>query len=141
MARRGCQGRNLQSWSVQLPPAKEIDALLRDHSELGRPDLSFFHAQPWKQMTAADLGRAALVPTMLQFDEQAYYVALTRDWARGDGAIVDLGAFAAGSTACLAEGVGQAGQRQVVHGYDKFVVGDLAVFRTVTAPIARARPP
>ncbi|SMX46667.1 hypothetical protein [Maliponia aquimaris] len=88
----------------------------------------FFAEKSWERATAADIGRAALVPTMLQFDEQAYYVALTRDWARGDGAIVDLGSFAGGSAACLAEGVAQAGRQQVVYGYDKFDVTDYDVF-------------
>ncbi len=91
--------------------------------------LSFFETRPWDAFTAADLGPAAKIPTMLQFEEQAYYVALTRDWATGAGAIVDLGSFAGGSAACLAEGVAQAGRDQVVHGYDKFEVGDFEVFR------------
>jgi hypothetical protein len=90
---------------------------------------SFFIDRVWDSFSPADLGPAAKIPTMLQFDEQAYYVALTRDWARGAGAIVDLGSFAGGSAACLAEGARQAGRDQVVHGYDKFEVGDFEVFR------------
>lgn len=91
-------------------------------------DRSFFANRIWSGFSAADLEMAALVPTMLKFEEQAYYVALTRDWARGAGAIVDLGSFAGGSAACLAEGVAQAGRVQTVHGYDKFDVTDFEVF-------------
>lgn len=94
---------------------------------LGTPP-AFFAEKPWTTFGSADLGQAALVPTMLQFDEQAYYVALARDWAQGAGAIVDLGSFAGGSAACLAEGVAQAGRRQIVHGYDKFEVVDFGSF-------------
>ncbi len=90
---------------------------------------TFFTNRVWDDFSPADLGPAAKIPTMLQFDEQAYYVALTRDWATGAGAIVDLGSFAGGSAACLAEGVAQAGRDQLVHGYDKFEVGDFEVFR------------
>lgn len=90
---------------------------------------TFFTDCVWEAFEASDIGAAAKIPTMLQFDEQAYYVALTRDHAQGRGAIVDLGSFAGGSAACLAEGVRQAGRDQVVHGYDKFEVGDFDMFR------------
>ncbi|MGH1356869.1 MAG: hypothetical protein ACRBBS_17595 [Thalassovita sp.] len=90
---------------------------------------TFFDACTWEDFSAEDLGKAALVPTMLQFQEQAYYVALARDWAKGAGQIVDLGSFAGGSAACLAEGVRQSGRAQTVHGFDKFEVNDFDVFR------------
>lgn len=90
------------------------------------PDMLF--QSPWASFTAADLGEAALVPTMLNMEEQSFYVWLTREWARGEGAIVDLGSFAGGSAACLAEGVRQAGRRQTVQGYDKFEVGQFDAF-------------
>lgn len=70
-----------------------------------------------------------MIPTMLSQMEQAFYVWLTREWCADQGAVVDLGAFAGGSTACLAEGLRQAGRHQVVHGYDKFHVDDFNVFR------------
>lgn len=89
---------------------------------------AFFADRGWDAFDARDLGKAAMVPTMLKFDEQAYYVALTRDWAQGAGAIVDLGSFAGGSAACLAEGVAQAGRADVVYGYDKFDVVDFDSF-------------
>ncbi|MEL7256123.1 MAG: hypothetical protein AAGL23_18270 [Pseudomonadota bacterium] len=83
----------------------------------------------WDAFTADTLGRAALVPTMLNVKEQSYYVWLGRDWAQGQGAIVDLGSFAGGSAACLAEGVAQAGRAQVVVGYDKFGLKDYPGFK------------
>ncbi|MGP6089969.1 hypothetical protein [Antarctobacter jejuensis] len=89
---------------------------------------AFFAERCWDGFTPADLGQAAMVPTMLKVDEQAYYVALARDWAQGGGAIVDLGSFAGGSAACLAEGVARAGRAQIVHGYDKFDVVDFSSF-------------
>ena len=88
-----------------------------------------FRSEAWGLLRVEDLGEAVFVPTMLSYDEQRYYVWLTRDWAQGAGAIVDLGAFAGGSTACLAEGQRQAGRSAPVHGYDKFLVNDFAVFR------------
>lgn len=91
--------------------------------------IAAFSQKPWTKVTVEDLGQAALVPTMLKPDEQQYYFWLTRDWATGTGAVVDLGSFAGGSTACLAEGIARAGRDQLVFGYDKFVVEDYSVFR------------
>jgi hypothetical protein len=71
-----------------------------------------------------------MVPTMLTFLEQSYYVWLTKSYASGAGAIVDLGAFAGGSTACLAEGVAQAGRSETVHSFDKFLLLDFERFKT-----------
>ncbi len=88
-----------------------------------------FSHTPWDAFTADTLGQAALVPTMLNVKEQSYYVWLGRDWATGAGAIVDLGSFAGGSAACLAEGVAQAGRAQVVVGYDKFGLQDYPGFK------------
>lgn len=93
------------------------------------PDPTILQAEPWKALGIADLGPAALVPTMLNIDEQTYYVWLTRDWATGEGAVVDLGSFAGGSAACLAEGVAQSGRNQTVFGFDKYVVDDFDLFR------------
>ncbi|MEY8826916.1 hypothetical protein AB9K34_00500 [Sedimentitalea sp. XS_ASV28] len=70
-----------------------------------------------------------MIPTMISQAEQAFYVWLTRECCADLGAVVDLGAFAGGSTACLAEGLRQAGRKQIVHGYDKFLVNDFNVFR------------
>ncbi len=90
---------------------------------------AILEATPWTEYSADDLGQAAMVPTMLNMAEQSYYVWLTKNWAQGQGAIVDLGSFAGGSAACLAEGVRQAGRAQVVHGYDKYEAGDFSAFR------------
>jgi len=99
-----------------------------------------FQSEPWSLLRVEDLGEAVFVPTMLSYDEQRYYVWLTREWSRGDGVIVDLGAFAGGSTACLAEGQRQAGRNAPVHGYDKFLVNDFSVFRK-RCDAYMARPP
>ncbi|OLS43719.1 hypothetical protein BV509_04810 [Rhodovulum sulfidophilum] len=57
---------------------------------------------------------------MLSRAEQAFYFWLARDWARDAGAIVDLGCFAGGSTAWLAEGRRQAGHCRPVLAGDRF---------------------
>ncbi|TDX29702.1 hypothetical protein EV657_108124 [Rhodovulum visakhapatnamense] len=57
---------------------------------------------------------------MLSRAEQAFYFWLARDWARDAGAIVDLGCFAGGSTARLAEGRRQAGHCRPVLACDRF---------------------
>lgn len=88
-----------------------------------------FSAKDWMDIDAGGLGHAAMVPTMLNAEEQAFYLWLMRDWAQGKGAVVDLGSFAGGSVACLAEGVKQAGRQQTVHGYDKFEVLDYGKFQ------------
>lgn len=88
-----------------------------------------FAQTPWDAFTATDLGQAAMVPTMLNVKEQSFYVWLGREWATGAGAIVDLGSFAGGSAACLAEGVAQADRAQIVHGYDKFGLQDYPGFK------------
>lgn len=79
-----------------------------------------FDAAPWQSVPLHATGAAQGVPTMLSAAEQKLYFWLARDWARGAGAIVDLGAFAGGSTARLAEGRRQAGHRGRVHAYDRF---------------------
>ncbi len=60
------------------------------------------------------------VPTMLGEDEQLFYHWLTHDWSRDAGATVDLGCFAGGSTARLAEGHRKAGHSAMIHAYDRF---------------------
>lgn len=53
-------------------------------------------------------------------EESQLYYWLARDWAQGAGAIVDLGAFAGGSTARLAAGQQAAGGTAPIHAYDHF---------------------
>lgn len=60
------------------------------------------------------------VPTMLAEEERQFYYWAAREWARGDGAFVDLGAFVGGSTARLAAGAADAGHGAVTHSYDRF---------------------
>lgn len=79
-----------------------------------------FAAAPWRSLTPEALGAAGAVPTMLAREEQLFYYWLMRDWARGDGATVDLGCFAGGSTARLAEGQRAGGRTGPVHAYDRF---------------------
>lgn len=72
------------------------------------------------------LGRSRLVPTMLTAQEQALYFWLTSQWAEGVGAVVDLGCFAGGSTARLAEGLRVAGLDSEVHAFDRFTAHEKA---------------
>ncbi|MCO8146791.1 class I SAM-dependent methyltransferase [Rhodovulum tesquicola] len=83
-----------------------------------------FDAAPWAALAQAELGAAAGVPTMLDAGEQRLYLWLARNWARGAGAIVDLGCFAGGSTARLAEGRRQAGHRTSIHAFDRFTASE-----------------
>lgn len=78
-----------------------------------------FAAQPWTGLTEADLSHAARVPTMLTAEESLLYHWLGRRVA-GDGAVVDLGAYAGGSAARLLSGLAQAGRKNPVHSYDRF---------------------
>jgi hypothetical protein len=82
-----------------------------------------FAARPWRALPDAALA-AATVPTMLNAEERRLYLWLARDWARGEGAIVDLGCFAGGSAAILAEGQRQAGRALPVHAYDAFRISE-----------------
>lgn len=79
-----------------------------------------FAAAPWEAIQLDEMGAAPQVPTMLSTAEQKLYLWAARDWARGRGAIVDLGCFVGGSSARLAEGRRQAGHGARVHGYDRF---------------------
>ncbi|SDL59395.1 class I SAM-dependent methyltransferase [Aliiruegeria lutimaris] len=85
-----------------------------------------FSRAPWSHLHDMALGRARLVPTMLSAREQALYFWLASQWAEGAGAIVDLGCFAGGSTARLAEGARVAGLDNAVHAYDRFTAHEKA---------------
>ena len=78
-----------------------------------------FAARPWRQVTEANLGAAAGVPTMLTPEEGQLYHWLGRR-AMGLGATVDLGAYAGGSAARLLSGLARSGQPYHVHSYDRF---------------------
>lgn len=78
-----------------------------------------FAARPWLGITESDLGPAARVPTMLTAEEGRLYHWLGRR-VRGDGAVVDLGAYAGGSAARLLSGLAAGGRANPVHSYDRF---------------------
>lgn len=78
-----------------------------------------FAARPWTAVTLIDLGPAARVPTMLTPEERQLYHWLGRR-VRGDGAVVDLGAYAGGSAARLLSGIALSGRSAHVHSYDRF---------------------
>lgn len=81
---------------------------------------SLFDTRPWRRIALSRLEAARAVPTMLSETEQKLYYWLTRHWAAGRGAIVDLGCFAGGSTARLALGHAEAGLTTPIHAYDRF---------------------
>jgi predicted O-methyltransferase YrrM len=86
-----------------------------------RPD---FAGAPWQAVRWRRFGPARKIPTMLGREERRLYWWLTGVWARGRGAAVDLGCFAGGSTARLAEGAAHAGHGQQVHAYDRFTADE-----------------
>ncbi|MDV7144994.1 hypothetical protein R3X27_20120 [Tropicimonas sp. TH_r6] len=63
---------------------------------------------------------------MLTLQEQLLYFWLSAFWAEGAGEIVDLGCFAGGSTARLAEGAQAAGLKSGLHGFDRFTAHERA---------------
>ena len=79
-----------------------------------------FAETPWRRVPKSAFGPADAVPTMLSPMERKFYLWLAEHWAAGVGAIVDLGSFVGGSTACLAQGRARAGGRQPVHAFDRF---------------------
>jgi hypothetical protein len=78
-----------------------------------------FAARPWMAVTPTDLGAAAGVPTMLTPEEERLYHWLGRR-VSGDGAVIDLGAYAGGSAARLLSGLALSGRGCHVHSYDRF---------------------
>lgn len=90
------------------------------NAPLTPPALTDPGARPWRALDDADLGSAGAVPTMLSPEERRFYLWLAQHGVSGRGAIVDLGCFAGGSTAYLAEGARQAGHGRPVHAFDRF---------------------
>lgn len=84
------------------------------------PLTEVMNTKPWRQVGDDVLAPAAHVPTMLHLHEQQLYYWLTRNNIGGAGAVVDLGAFAGGSTARLAQGLADAQSDAVLHAYDRF---------------------
>ena len=79
-----------------------------------------FAERPWRAVTDHDLGPADHVPTMLSHEESQLYFWLARERAAGTGAIVDLGAFAGGSTARLGAGAAAGRFSPRIIAYDRF---------------------
>lgn len=91
---------------------------------LPAPSLPEMEARPWRDLSDTDLGAATAVPTMLSSEERRFYLWLAETCTAGRGAIVDLGCFAGGSTAYLAEGARRSGHDQPIHAFDRFRASD-----------------
>ncbi len=87
--------------------------------------LSAVADRPWRTLSAGDLGKARLVPSMLSDEELKFYHWIAQQTAASPGAIVDLGAFIGGSTAHLAEGARAAGATdKQVFAFDRFAASE-----------------
>ncbi len=80
--------------------------------------------RPWCDLDEATMGPATDVPTMLNDEEVRLYFWLARHMAPIDGHVVDLGCFAGGSTAYLAEGNRQGGGSARIFAFDQFRASD-----------------
>ncbi|MEO0750950.1 MAG: hypothetical protein AAFY25_04040 [Pseudomonadota bacterium] len=80
-------------------------------------------SRPWCDLTERDLGAATGVPSMLNGEETRLYFWMARRLAGVAGQIVDLGSFAGGSTAYLAEGNRTGGGAAQIFAYDQFRAG------------------
>ncbi|MGL4236438.1 hypothetical protein [Tabrizicola sp.] len=78
-----------------------------------------FAARPWAAVGDAEMAAGLAVPSMLTHEESQLYHWLGRR-AEGQGATVDLGAYAGGSAARLLSGLAVSGQSYQVHSYDRF---------------------
>lgn len=81
-----------------------------------------FKGEPWSATPLSEVVTA--VPTMLSEEEGQLLVWLSKIYAEGVGTICDLGCFAGGSTARLAEGVRAAGRTTRVHAFDHFTLNE-----------------
>lgn len=81
--------------------------------------MALFAARPWMGISASDMADGLAVPSMLSHEESQLYHWLGRT-VRGDGATVDLGAFAGGSAARLLSGLALSGRSHHVFAYDHF---------------------
>ena len=85
--------------------------------------LRYLVGRPWRDIALPD--DAVGIPTMLSKTERKLLYGLARDYASGDGAIVDAGSFLGGSTAALLAGVRDRSERWAgppVASYDLFRV-------------------
>ncbi|HGG05640.1 MAG TPA: hypothetical protein ENK28_09300, partial [Aliiroseovarius sp.] len=81
---------------------------------------------PWQTVDPKALDATRPVPTMLSPEEQLLYYWIASEWAKGSGAIVELGCFVGGSTARLAEGHRVAGLKSEIHAFDRFLASETA---------------
>ena len=93
--------------------------------DIDRPSApEIFARAPWTHVAKTALAATHSVPTMLGPQEQQFYYWLTSVWARGDGAVVDLGCCAGGSTARLAAGAADSGLNTRIAAYDRFTAAE-----------------
>jgi hypothetical protein len=78
-----------------------------------------FAARPWAALPRAEMAQGLAVPSMLKPEESQLYHWLGKT-VQGDGATVDLGAFAGGSAARLLGGLALSGRDFHLHAYDHF---------------------
>ncbi|MEM7505657.1 MAG: class I SAM-dependent methyltransferase [Pseudomonadota bacterium] len=83
---------------------------------------SDFSLRPWDSAAWDPSPEAEAVPTMLSDEEGRLLTWLGGHWARGAGAACDLGCFAGGSTARLADGLVRGGIDASVHAFDFFTI-------------------
>ncbi len=84
--------------------------------------MAVFAQRPWAAVSDAEMAAGLAVPSMLSREESQLYHWLGRS-VQGDGATVDLGAFAGGSAARLLTGLAQSGRAHHLHAYDHFTAG------------------
>jgi hypothetical protein len=95
---------------------------------MSSPALERLVRRPWRDVSLPS--DAVGIPTMLSKMERRLLYSLARDYASGDGAIVDAGSFLGGSTAALLAGVRDrptAWSGPPVASYDLFRVDDYMV--------------
>jgi hypothetical protein len=78
-----------------------------------------FATRPWEAVTNTEMSAGLAVPSMLTYPESQLYHWLGRRVA-GDGATIDLGAYAGGSAARLLSGLVLSRRRFHIHSYDRF---------------------
>lgn len=92
---------------------------------MSHPLANKFAQAPWRKIADPQLAVAAQVPTMLRREECQLYYWLAKN-TLGNGATIDLGTFAGGSTAHLAAGLAASGAPHHLHGYDRFTANQEA---------------
>lgn len=91
---------------------------------MNRPEPTL-STSPWRALSWEDLADTRLVPTMLSPEERRAYIWLTENLYSGRGALVELGCFAGGSTAAMAEGLRRSGKQARIQAFDRFKVSEM----------------